>query len=245
MKTILHLIRFEWIYRRMRPATYIYGAIFFALGIIYLTTDAIRVGAGGDLKVNAPYIMAIYISIMSYFGLIITQAIMAVPIFRDWEHKTDTFLFSYPMRAWEYFLGRFLGSFLILIPVTLMLPAGMAIGEIIEQATSKNPGDFNPFNAWVYFGPYFIIGLVNFLLTAVLFFVLVALTRSMLASYVVAITLVVFYLTSVSAISDLDARKLFAQFDPFALATLSDYCRQQARLVHGLTGGPGRRGLAV
>ncbi|MDE0559385.1 hypothetical protein OU792_05255, partial [Algoriphagus sp. NF] len=104
---------FELKYRFSRPATYIYF-------LILLIVPMLLVGFGNtpaSEKVyhNAPIVIANLLLLVSMFGILIASAVMGVPLYRDLEHKTGTFLFSYPISETGYFMGRFWGSFVTLL----------------------------------------------------------------------------------------------------------------------------------
>ena len=52
---LLEIIKFEWAYRKGRPATWIYFGLIFILPIILVSTDAVKIVGGGEqTKENAP-----------------------------------------------------------------------------------------------------------------------------------------------------------------------------------------------
>ena len=71
----LEILKFELRYRMKRPATYIYFAIIFLLCFLAVTTDYVQVGRGsGQVKENAPIVIANMMVILSAFMMMITQA---------------------------------------------------------------------------------------------------------------------------------------------------------------------------
>ena len=209
---------FELRYRLKRPATYLYAAVFFILGIVFLTTDAVRIGGGyGKVFSNAPYNIHQIISIMGVLGLFIIMAFHAVPVYRDAEFKMDTFLYAYPIRKTDYLLGRFCGTYFMCAAVFLFLPLGMMVGEGINKAMHPDTVDFGPFSAASYLWPYAVALLPTVLLLGTLFFALVSTTRKMMYAYIVAISFIVLYSISQNLISDLDNKFLAAMLDPFGL----------------------------
>ena len=56
----------------------------------------------------------------------LASAIMGVPVYRDIEHGTQNYLFSYPISEKGYILGRFAGSMATLFLVSLGLILGFS-----------------------------------------------------------------------------------------------------------------------
>jgi len=215
---MLDFLFFEFRYRFKRPATYIYALVFLVIGIVLMTTDAVRIGGGfGKVYSNAPYNIHQIISLMGALGLFIVMAFHAVPVFRDTEYKMDTFLYSYPISKYNYLLGRFLGTFLICALVFFMLPVGMMIGELIAKTKEPGSTDFGPFRVSSYLWPYFVSLLPSVFMLGSLFFGLVSLSKKMMYAYIVAISYIVFYSISLNLLSDLDNKAFAAILDPFGL----------------------------
>ena len=67
------IIKFEWAYRKGRPATWIYFAILFIVPIILVSTDAIKITGGGEqTKENAPSVIAFLEVAFTYLFMMIT-----------------------------------------------------------------------------------------------------------------------------------------------------------------------------
>src|SRR5690348_638824 len=116
MGTLIEVIRFELNYRKSRPATYIYFGIIFLFCFLGVTIDGASIGgASGQIKENAPLIITRMSLIISIFLCLIASAVMGVAILRDFEYNTEAIMFSTPMSKFSYLMGRFIGSFIILI----------------------------------------------------------------------------------------------------------------------------------
>src|SRR5210317_1555355 len=99
---------FELRYRKKRPATYIYFGIMFLLAFLTMTTDIVSIGGGiGLVKENAPTTIANMMVILSAFMMMITSGIMGVGVLRDFEHNTESMLFTTPIKKFDYLAGRF------------------------------------------------------------------------------------------------------------------------------------------
>ena len=209
---------FELQYRLKRPATYIYAAVFLTLGILLMATDAVRIGGGyGKVYANAPYNIHQIMSLMGLLGLFFIMAFHAVPVFRDSEHKMDTFLYAYPISKSQYLNGRFWGTFLMCVAAFFFLPMGMMIGEAIARYQAEDGTNFGPFSAASYLWPFLVAVVPTIFLLGSLFFSLVSLTRKMMYAYIISISFIVFYSIAQNLLADLDNKTIASLWDPFGL----------------------------
>jgi len=118
---------FELKYRSKRPATYIYGFIFF----LWAFVQAIYGWGRGNEKalLTSAYRMQETTAFLTVVAIMLASAIMGVPVYRDIEHDTRGYYLSYPISEKGYLLGRYLGSFLVLLLVFLCLHLGILIGS--------------------------------------------------------------------------------------------------------------------
>lgn len=209
---------FELRYRLKRPATYIYALLFFAMGVLIMSTDAVQIGGGyGKVNSNAPYSIHQIMAIMGVFGIFIIMAFHSVPIHRDVEHKVDQFLYTYPLTKNQYLGGRFLGTLFLCSIVYFFLPMGMMAGEAIAKFRHPESEDWGPFSLLTYLWPFLICCLPTIFLMGSLFFSFVTLTRKMMAAYLIAIGFIVLYSIGLNLLSDLDNKNIAALTDPFGL----------------------------
>ncbi len=216
----LQILKFELQYRRKRPATYIYFGILFLLAFMAITTDTVTIGGGAGLvKENAPLTIANMMVILSAFMMMITSAIMGVGVLRDFEHNTESLMFSNPISKYDYLLGRFLGSFI----VTLFAFSGVLLGFVLGEFMPWRDADkLLPFNFWNYLHPFLYFVIPNLFFTGVLFFFTGALSRRMMVVYIQWIILFVLYQTTVILTREIDNRDLAGILDPFSLRTIGN-----------------------
>ena len=212
------ILKFECSYRLGRLATWIYGLLLFVLGITVMATDGVRIGGGyGKVLSNAPYNLHQIISFLGFLGVFIIMAFFSVPVYRDREHRMDTFLYAFPIRRRDYLAGRFLGTLLICLLVYLLLPAGLMMGELIGRLTGGNPENWGAFNLFSYLWPMAVAIVPGLILLGSMFFSLVSLTGRMMYAYLVATSFIVLYSVSTNLLSELDNKFLAALLDPFGL----------------------------
>ena len=127
------IFKFELKYRFSRPATYIYFGVLVLISFLLIASGSTP--ASEKVYHNAPVVIAELQLLISIFGILIASAVMGVPLYRDLEHKTGNFLFSYPISKTAYFMGRFWGSFVTLAFISTGTLLGIYLGSIIGPAT--------------------------------------------------------------------------------------------------------------
>jgi len=212
---------FELKYRKARAANYIYFGIMFMLCILAVTTDVVQIGgAVGQVKENAPIVTGQMVVIMGVFMSLISSAIMGVAVLRDFEHNTEAILFSTPIKKFHYLMGRFWGSFVILILVASSIPIAFMIGDVWP---TREADRLLPFNLLTYWRPFFIFIVPNMFFTGAIFFASGALSRKSIVIYTQGILLLVLYLASQSMLRDLEQKEIAAMLDPFGVRAFNFY----------------------
>ena len=209
---------FEIKYRLKRPATWAYFGILVIFGLI------VSIGGNGSASekvfVNSPVAIATVLSTISIFGIMLSSAIMGVPVYRDIEHKTENYYFSYPVTEKGYLLGRFFGSMAVLLLVSLGLHIGLVIGFAIGPfAGYVEPDRFTNFNFWHYLQPTLMLYWTNFFFAGCIFFALVSLTKKVMLAYAGGAILFITYLITLTLTQDLENKDLVSLLDPFGLGT--------------------------
>ncbi|MFD2248434.1 ABC transporter permease/M1 family aminopeptidase [Pontibacter ruber] len=216
---------FELKYRMKRPATYIYFGILFLMAFMAMLAIGGAFGAGviigdasgGKVYANSPYQINWIVTLLSWFGVLITCSMMGTPIFRDFEHKTHSLYYTTPISKAGYLFGRFAGSFLI----TLFVFTGVALGAMVASFMPWMEAEkVGPFNLMWYVQPYLSIIIPNLLLTGAIFFTLATLTRSALSIYVGGVIFLVLYGVSSTLTGDLDNETLTNLLDPLGASAI-------------------------
>lgn len=212
---------FEIKYRLKRPATWAYFGILLIFGLI------VSIGGNGPASekvfVNSPVAIATMLSTISIFGIMLSSAIMGVPVYRDIEHKTENYYFSYPISEKGYLLGRFFGSMSVLFMVSLGLQIGLIIGFAIgPYAGYEEPERFTVFNLWHYIQPTLMLYWTNFFFAGCIFFALVSLTKKVMLAYAGGAILFITYLITLTLTQDIENKNLVSLLDPFGLGTFQN-----------------------
>jgi ABC-2 type transport system permease protein len=206
---------FELKYRFGRPATWIY--FFLLLLVALLLIGFGNTPASEKVFHNSPIVIAELLLLISIFGILIASAVMGVPLYRDLEHKTGTFLFSYPISKFGYFMGRFWGSFFILLFITLGALVGIYLGSLLGPAFGTEAERYGPNELVNYLYPWLTLLLPNLWLAGTLFFALIVFTRNIRSIYSGGIVVFIFYLLANFLAQDIENKDLVQLIDPFGL----------------------------
>lgn len=211
------IFKFELQYRKKRPATYIYFLILFLLSFGAMSSDVVQIGGGSGLvKENAPTTIATMMIILSAAMMMITSAVMGVAVLRDFEHHTESLMFTNPIGKGDYLFGRFLGSYLVALIIYLGVPIGFMMGEFMPW---RDVDKLLPFNFWNYIQPYLLFIVPNVFFSGALFFAVGSLSRKMIVVYIQWVILFVCYEVGLTLAEDIEKQDLAALFDPFAIST--------------------------
>ncbi len=218
------IFRFELNYRKKRAANYIYFGIIFLLCFGAVASPIVRIGGAiGQIKANAPYVITMMTLIMSFALTMITSAVMGVAIVRDFDHNTEAILFSTPMKKIDYLMGRFWGSFLVLLliycGIWLGFMTGFSVGKIVPWEVAWKEKEILPFQAWDYFQPFLFFNITNLFITSALFFMSGALGRNSIVIYTQGIILIVLYSIADNFLGDMEQKEIAAIIDPFGFHT--------------------------
>ncbi len=215
---MLTIALFELRSRLKLISTWLYFAIFFALGIVLMlaATGAIK-GAvvafgGGKVLANSPYALHEVLSIIGFVGIIVTAAMMGRAVQQDFEYGVHPFFFTAPISKAQYLFGRFLGALAALLVVFTAIALGMFLATLLPMVESYRVG---PNQLRAYVQPYLTSILPNVLFTGAMFFSMAALTRKMIGVYLTGVIFFVGYLIAGGLVSDLDYRTLVGMLDPF------------------------------
>lgn len=218
----LHFLLFEFKYRIKRPATWAYFGIFFLFSFLIMTTDKIQINSGtGNMFRNAPAMIESNIAILMAFGMLVISAVMGNPVFRDYEHNTHHFLFSYPFKKWEYLLGRFFGSMLICCLIFTSLPIGMGLGATLSPIFGWMPPErFCNNSLSTYLIPYLIYTVPNILFVGAIFFGITSLTKKITYTYLFNVIFFMGYLLALNSLAKPENIHTAAMLDPFGIVTV-------------------------
>lgn len=214
-----HVAVFELRYQLRSPAFWVTFAVFFLMAFGAAASDQLTIGGkGGNVLVNAPFVIAQTTLIMSLFGLFVAAAFVANAVVRDDETRFGSILHSSQLPINDYLIGRFFGAWLTGMLVLASVPLGNAIGVAMPWLDPETVGPFNA--GWYLYAWLALCGPTLLIMSAALYAVAI-LTRSLSMTYVSVMVLLVGYLVALGLLSDPRHEALVTLLDPFGLAALS------------------------
>ena len=213
----LEILKFELNYHRKQNLIYILSGVFFTLTFLATTTPNVQlVGGVSNLHINASYTILVSVSslvLMSLFGSI---AFSANAIIRDFDLNTAEMFLTRPVSKFDYLYGRFFGSLFYAYIIYLAGMLGFVLGEFMPWL---DPERIGPHSLDAYFYGTWLIAIPNLFLFSGMFFCIATVTRSMMATYigVVALLMMTFLL---DAFTDKDTVMMTSILDPFGSAAL-------------------------
>ncbi|HEY5178094.1 MAG TPA: M1 family aminopeptidase [Terriglobales bacterium] len=215
---LLSIFLFDLQQRLRRISTYVYFAVFFALGCLFtmmsggaLPGASVDFGTGGKVLVNSPYGLNVIITYISFFGIIITAAIAGQATYQDIDNNSAVFFYTAPITKLDYLGGRFLSAFMVQIFIFSSVGLGAWLGT---RLPGMDPTRLGPQIETAYLQPYLITVLPNLLFTTAIFFALAALTRKMLPVYVASVLVLIGYFVAGQLSNNLNISVQAALIDP-------------------------------
>jgi ABC-type transport system involved in multi-copper enzyme maturation permease subunit len=121
---------------------------------------------------------------LGIFGLpIFAAVIMAEPVRRDFRLEIDALIFSKPVSRAHYLLGKFFGSFFVLVCCQASFAATLVLIQVLHPSQTV----VLPFRLLPYFKHFIMIVVITYLLFAAVYFTIGTLTRNPKIVYVLAI----------------------------------------------------------
>lgn len=204
---------FEIKYRLKRPETY----FFFLLLFLFSAVGVEFVFQGIDLglvKKNSPLVIAKAMGAITGLSMIIASMIMGVPVLRDFQYDITSLIYVNPISKKNYLLGRFLGSFAVLLFIFSGELWGMTIGEFLPW---NDPREFLPFQFINYLQPFLWVVLPTLFFGAAVFFVTGALSKNLMVVYTQGVVIFVLFMITKGITNE----TFQALLDPFSLTTLT------------------------
>jgi len=184
---------FEFRYQLRQPAFWVIAIVFGLLAFGAVASDNISLGSGGNVLKNAPYSLTIAHIIFNVFFMLATTAIVANVVARDTQTGFGPMILSTRITKGAYLYGRFCGAFGAVALCYLSITLGTLIGTFMPWVDPETVG---PLRLGDYAYAYGVFGLTGLFLTSALFFALATVTRSMMATYIGVVAVLIAYLAA-------------------------------------------------
>jgi aminopeptidase N len=184
---------FEFRYQLRQPAFWVIAIVFGLLAFGAVASDNVSLGSGGNVHKNAPYALVGAHIIFNVFFMLATTAIVANVVARDTQTGFGPLIQSTRVTKGAYLYGRFFGAFAAVALCYLSIAIGTLLGVSMPWVDAETLGPLRPGD---YLYAYGVFGLTGLFLTSSLFFMLATVTRSMMATYVGVVAVLIAYLAS-------------------------------------------------
>jgi ABC-2 type transport system permease protein len=184
------IFRFEIKYHLRQPLFYISALVFFALGVLFTSTriGPLLGGAPASAHVDAPILIAKYLTVFALLGLFVITAFVASSALRDFERGTHMLFFSKPIRKFDYLIGRFSGSMVVSFLIMLATAVGVMVGGYMPWQSPERLGGFR-IDAYLY--ALGILVLPNLLAMGAAFFALASWSRRLMVAFLGVVFVVI------------------------------------------------------
>jgi hypothetical protein len=193
------IARFEFRYLLRNPLLWGTAVATFVMIFASMTIAGFDLGSEGGLLKNAAYATLQNYVMVSVFFMFVTTSFVANVVIRDDETGFGPIIRSTRITKFEYLFGRFLGAFAVAALCMLLLPLANILGSLMPWV---DPAAVGPNRLVDHLYGYFLLALPNMFMTAAIFFALATITRSMMATYLGVIGLLMGFLTLQSSFGD-------------------------------------------
>ncbi len=212
---LTNIARFEVRYQLKAPIFWITSAVFFWFAFSLVNSDELQFGWGGYVVRNSPYTTAMVCLVLNIFAVFIATTFAATSVLRDDETGFGPIIRATPVTRFAYLFGRFTGGFLVCCLVYLSVPLGALVGAMMP---GLDPETVGPFRAAPYLYAYFVLSVPTLFVLAAGVFSFATITRSMLATYVVALIGILLYFLTATYVRRAEFGDIAALVDPFGLS---------------------------
>lgn len=188
-----NIASFEFRYQLRQPAFWVIFIVFALLSFGAVASENVSLGSGGNVFKNAPYSLAIAHIAFNVFFMLGSTAVVANAVARDTSTGYGPLILSTPVSKSSYLFGRFFGAFAAVALCYLSISFGTLLGTVMPWVDPETLGPLRPFDYLYAYGVY---GLTGLFLTSALFFMLATVTRSMMATYVGVVAVIILYLAT-------------------------------------------------
>jgi len=221
-----HLFTFEIRYWLRQPMVWIFMLVNIVMFAWAAASDDLTIGGSfGNIYKNAPYVIQNQYAVWTIFALLMTTAFVQNAALRDFTYNSHQLVFSSPIRKIDYLAGRFFGSYVVALIPFFGISIGILLGTLIGQTTGSMEAErYGPVVWSAHANSFLTFAVGNTFISGTFIFMLAALSRSTVVSFVGAVILLVVQAVAGNLLGDLDNENLVAYFDalgfgPFGLVT--------------------------
>lgn len=211
------LLQFELSYQFKKPIVFLSMAFFLFFGFVSGGSGS---GANANTFVNSPYWMSFYLGLATLIAVFAGMFFCVFAMLRDKQYQMDGLVYSTSVKKLPFFVSRFLGAW----GTTLLAASMFLVGFMIPSKLSTIPSErFADFQLMPYLWAWLVFVLPNVLICTSILFLVTALVRKAVATYITAVLLYgLYFLASIFLNSPILATSTPASPEGLAMAALID-----------------------
>jgi hypothetical protein len=184
-----------------------------------VSSDQLTIGGGtGSVHKNAPFVIQQYYGIFSLLCLLMTTAFMTAAANRDFSSGMYQFVFTSPIKKYEYFYGKFIGA----VTVAMIPLLGVSIGAILGPLMPwVQPERYGGANLLSHVQSIISLAIPNTIITGVFVYGLAVIFRNNVVSFVGSMVILLLYVISQGYTRDIEKEWLANLLDPYGGQPLS------------------------
>lgn len=206
-------LRFELRYQLRSPLPWLIALLFGFLAFLAMTGDDVQIGGAiGNVNRNAPSVILNFMVTFSILGMLGSILLIAQPLLRDADLRTDELFFTTPVRKGNYLWGRALGGALATLGIFVVVALVMVIGSFMPWLDPKRIG---PLTVEPYAWAFGVLIIPNLIFVGALMCLLAVTTRRLLVVFLGAMAVLVVWQVAGALVSDLQYDTIARLIDPF------------------------------
>lgn len=195
------------------PLLWIFIALFFVAGIALTSSPAVQMSTPvGTVHVNAPLVIASLGGSFAFLCTLFVVVFVVGGLLRDFEQNTAETIFSTPVTRSAYLGGRLTAGFTTSTAIVVAGLVGALLGTFMPWIEPERLGPFMP-GAWGWTLGVMLIP--DMLFIGALLFALAAATRSLLATFIGVVALIVLRSVASAMMSGIGHDVLAGLIDPY------------------------------
>ncbi len=187
------------------------------------TGSKFNMSPGQDIRLDGSYTIGFMTGFLSLAIIFIATVLSGQLLFKEWDNRFDTILFTTPVKKQAYLKERFMAFFLLTFTCFCCMILGFAIGQYMRSGSH-----FEPVTFMYYLYPLVLFGVINTLFTCTLLYSIALLSRRKMLVITGGLLLYILYMVVLlfsnapfmagSTPQSLSAQQLSALSDPFSLS---------------------------
>jgi ABC-2 type transport system permease protein len=216
-------LRFELRYQLRSPLPWLIVLLLSFLAFLAMTSDQVTIGdAIGNVNRNAPSVILTILSVFSILGMIGVLLLVAQPLLRDGDLRTEELFFSAPLRKGHYLWGRALGGALTTLGIYVLVALVMWIAAFDP---SLDPQRVGPHLLGPYLWVFGVVIVPNLIFIGAVLCLLAVSTRRLLLVFLGTMALLVLWQVAGTLLSDIRYDTIGSLIDPFGARAIDRVMR--------------------